>query len=179
MNGQRQRANAPGKDERDGASEQTLVRVRAIERNRAGQLVVHLAGDATPIVDARLARCFPWSLPDAYISIRDADGGEIVMLKTLDELDAASREIAEAELRDKVFNPKIRRVLQCKHEFDISSITAETDRGNVIFQIRGRDDVRLLSPTRALFRDVDGNTYEVPDIDRLDPASQRRLQRYF
>jgi hypothetical protein len=32
---------------------------------------------------------------------------------------------------------------------------------------------------RALFRDVDGNTYEVPDITALDAASQRYLQQYF
>ena len=155
------------------------VRVERIERNAAGQLVLHLDDGDRPIVDVQLTRYFPWSMPDAYISVRDGDGREITMLETLDDLDAASRRVAEAELRDKVFNPKIHRVLDYKHEFGISSITAETDRGVVIFQFRGRHDIRLLSPTRALFRDVDGNTYELSDFRRLDPASQKHLHRYF
>lgn len=153
--------------------------VSRVERNADGQLVVHLEGCDGPVVDARLARYFPWSMPDAYISVRDSDGREVAMLKTLDELDAASRRIVEEDLRDKVFNPKILRVLKCDREFGISSITAETDRGEVIFQFRGRDDVRVLSPTRALFRDVDGNTYELPDLTRLDAASQRHLHHFF
>ncbi len=172
--------SAKRKDSRlDLNEESSRARVRRIERNSAGQIVVHLEGDDDPVVDAKLARCFPWSLPDLHVSVRNPEGHEVAMLKSLDDLDPESREVAEAELRDKIFDPKIRRVLQCKHEFGISSITAETDRGTVIFQIRGRDDVRLLSPTRALFRDVDGNTYDLPDFNRLDPVSRRHLQRYF
>ena len=153
--------------------------VERIERDEGGHLVLHLKDADAPINDVQLTRYFPWSMPETYIAIRDSDGGEVVMLRTLDELDPASRKIAEAELRDKVFNPKIHRVLDYKHEFGISSITAETDRGEVIFQFRGRRDVRQLSPTRALFRDVDGNTYELSDFSRLDPVSQRYLHRYF
>ena len=155
------------------------ARVDRIERNAAGQLVVHLDGGDGPVVDVELARYFPWSMPEAYVSVRGADGREVAMLKSLDELDPASREVAEAELRDKVFNPKIRRILSYKHEFGITSITAETDRGEAIFQFRGRHDIRLLSRTRALFRDVDGNTYELQNFNELDPASRRYLQRYF
>jgi len=154
-------------------------RVKHLERNEIGQLDAVMEPGRERIEDVKLARCFPWSLPDAYISVLNPAGNEICMLSTLDDLDDRSREIAEAELRDKVFNPRIERILDCRHEFGISSITARTDRGEVIFQIRGRDDVRFLSPTRALFRDVDGNTYELPDYDRLDPLSKRRLQRYF
>ena len=155
------------------------ARVASIARNDAGQLVVRLEGEDEPVVDARLARCFPWSLPEAYISVRDSEGSEIVLLKTLDDLDPDSREVAQAELRDKVFDPKILRILDHTHEFGISSIRAETDRGTRTFQVNGRDDVRLLSPTRALFRDVDGNTYELPDLTRLDRASRRHIQHFF
>ena len=155
------------------------ARVARIERNAAGQLVAHLADGDGPIVDVRLARYFPWSMPDVYVSVRSQDGREVAMLKSLDDLDPASREVAAAELRDKVFNPKILRILSYKHEFGVTSITAETDRGEAIFQFRGRHDIRLLSRTRALFRDVDGNVYELSDFRLLDPASQGYLQRYF
>ena len=61
----------------------------------------------------------------------------------------------------------------------MTEITAETDRGKVTFQIRSRDDVRMLSGTRALFKDVDGNTYEIPDLTALDRTSQHYLSQYF
>jgi hypothetical protein len=141
--------------------------------------VAHLAGDEAPVTDVKIARYFPWSMPEAYFSVRTGEGREIAMIADLDQLDPASREVVQAELRDKVFNPKILRILEYKHEFGITSITAETDRGQVTFQFRGRHDIRLLSPTHALIRDVDSNTYELPDYTALDPASQRYLQRYF
>ena len=43
----------------------------------------------------------------------------------------------------------------------------------------GSASLRRKSPTRALFRDVDSNTYELPDFNRLDATSRRYLQRYF
>jgi len=150
-----------------------------IERDQAGQLVVHVEGCDTPHVGAKVARCFPWSRPDCYVSFCDKAGKEISLLQTLDELPAESRRVVEAELYDKVFSPKIQRVLHCKHKFDITSITAETDRGEVTFQIRSRDDVHVLGAVRAIFRDVDGNTYEVADVSALDPPSRKHLQQYF
>ena len=154
------------------------ARIR-VERDPAGQVVVYLPGRDEPVQNARVARCFPWSFPHAYISMRGGDGKEIAFLKSLDELDPSSRAVVERELRDHVFNPRIRRVLNVKHEFGVTTIEAETDRGNVSFQVRSRDDVRLLSPTRALFRDADGNAYEVPDINALDRAGRKALEQYF
>jgi hypothetical protein len=161
-----------------GRGEGPAGNVEGITRNDTGQLVVRIAGAAEPIVDARVARCFPWSVPQAYVSIRNKDGKEVVLLKTLDGLDEASRAIIQLELRDKVFNPKITRIVEHDTEFGVTSVTAETDRGPVTFQIRSRDDVRILSASRLLFRDADGNTYEVSDVMALDAASQKFLENY-
>ncbi len=155
------------------------ARIRSIERDESGSVIVHLTDRDEPVRDAKIARCFPWSIPDRYVSIRDEKGKEVVLLETLEGLSASDREIVEEELRQRMFNPKIHRVLHHKHEFGITSITAETDRGQTTFQIRSRDDVRVLSPTRALFRDADGITYELPDLNALDPQSRKRLQQYF
>jgi hypothetical protein len=154
------------------------ARIESITRNDTGQLIVRLAGAAEPILDARVARCFPWSVPQAYVSIRNKEGREVVLLKTLGELDEASRAIVQMELRDKIFNPKITRIVDHRTEFGITSVSAETDRGPVIFQIRSRDDIRILSASRLLFRDADGNTYEVADVTALDAHSQKFLQNY-
>jgi Domain of unknown function (DUF1854) len=148
-----------------------------VRRNGRGDLEAELDGKTT--VNIRVARCFPWTLEGELISLHDKDGKEIALLERLDGLDAASRGEIQQELRDRVFVPKITRITSHKAEFDIISISALTDRGEVQFQIRSRDDVNILSNRRALFRDVDGNMYEIEDIHSLDKASQRHLERYF
>jgi hypothetical protein len=153
--------------------------LRKLERNSKGELLAVVDGQEEPIENVKVARCFPWSLGAQYVSIRDKDGKEIVLLRSFDALDEATRRLVEEELRDKFFVPRIRRVTRYKAEFDVVSISAETDRGEVTFQIRNRDDVRLLSPVRALFRDVDGNVYEIEDVTALDRASQKHIGHYF
>lgn len=148
-----------------------------VRRNGRGDLEAELEGKITS--EVRVARCFPWSMQGQLISLRDKDGKEIALLERLDGLDEASRAEIERELRDRVFVPKITRITSHKAEFDIISISALTDRGEAQFQIRSRDDVSILSNRRALFRDVDGNMYEIEDVRTLDKASQRHLERYF
>ena len=152
--------------------------VQKISRDEAGRLVARLAGQEQLVVDARVARCFPWSHPGKYLSVLDKDGKEVALLSSLDALDAGSRKIVEAELQDKVFYPKIKRVISCKREFGMMSITVDTDRGQVTFSLQSREDVRVLSASRALFRDPDGNMYELADIEALDAASRKYLDDY-
>jgi len=171
--------NAPPSQSFKPGEEGGEARIESITRNGAGQLEVRLQGREDVVVDARVARCFPWSLPEHYVSVRDRDGQELTLLKTLDALDEASRRVVAEELADKVFNPRILRVLDHKDEFGVTSITVQTDRGEATFQVRSRDDVRVLSATRAVFRDADGNNYEVADLDALDRVSRRFLSDYF
>lgn len=150
-----------------------------LELSPTGSLRARVPGQDQPCENVAISRCFPWSMPDRYISVRDEKGKEIAMFESLDELDADSRHIALRQLEQMVFNPKIHKVTKLKDEFNITSLTAMTDRGEVTFQVRGRDDIRHLSATRALFRDADGNTYELPDVTKLDHASRRHLSQWF
>jgi len=169
--------NGDGKVERDEAGE--AGEPLRLERNAKGQLVAWLGETEEPVDNVRVARCFPWSREGEYVAVCDADGKELVLLTTLEGIEGPTRELIEEELRDKFFVPKILRISDYKAEFDVVSISAETDRGTVTFQIHSRDDVRVLSPGRALFRDVDGNVYEVPDFSSLDRSSQKHIEQYF
>ena len=52
----------------DGA--QAPVGEVRLSRDQRGQLVARIGDDAEPVAGVRLARCFPWSMPESYISIR-------------------------------------------------------------------------------------------------------------
>ena len=54
--------------------------VQSVAVNELGQIVLRLAGREEPFVDVRVARCFPWSLPETYISICDKEGKELALL---------------------------------------------------------------------------------------------------
>jgi len=57
--------------------------------------------------------------------------------------------------------------------------TVTTDLGEHAFSTRDlRDNVVAPAPGRYLMRDVDGNRYEIPDLESLDPASRTALMRY-
>lgn len=153
--------------------------LRKITRDGRGDLAACLEGQGQPVPNVRVARCFPWSLDQGYVSVRDKDGKELALLKDLEGMDPDSRRLIEQELREKVFVPKIQRIKRYSAEFDVIYITADTDRGEVTFQIRDSEDVRALTPRRALFRDVDGNVYEVEDLFALDRTSQKYIEQYF
>lgn len=155
------------------------ARLVELSRNAKGELIARLEDMDAPVTDVRVARCFPWSLPEAMISIRDKDGKELVLLETLEGLPEPTRRIIEEELRDKVFAPRITKILSYEDRFGITTIKAQTDRGEVTFQLRHSDDVRTLSPIRAVFKDVDGNMYELPDIRALDDESRKHLREFF
>ena len=52
----------------------------------------------------------------------------------------------------------------------------ETDRGYRVFDIRDREDLRLIGGTRVLLQDADGNRFEIEDIGELDDRSRRLLE---
>jgi len=168
--------------ERDGAGDAprrlAAGSIAAVRRTASGSLVIQEAGTGRTIEDVRFVRCFPWSFPQEFIGVLDQDGREIALLDSLEELAPDVRAAIEEELRDKAFHPRVSRIVERKVEFGVASITAETDRGPVTFQVRSRDDVRMLAPNHLLLRDADGTTYEVADIEALDARSRKLLQEY-
>ena len=53
------------------------------------------------------------------------------------------------------------------------AVVATTLEGYAAFEIG------FVSSKRALFRDVDGNTYELEDLTALNHAGRKHLDRYF
>ncbi len=159
----------------DGAPQPELL---DLHRNSRGELVARLSDRPEEVEDVRIARCLPWSMPDQLVSLRDKEGQELLLLETLETLPPRIRETIEAELHDKVFAPQITRVLKYEDQFGVMTVEAQTDRGLVTFQLRHRDDIRPLSATRWLLKDVDGNIYEIHDTRELDPESRKHLAEF-
>lgn len=122
--------------------------------------------------DVRAVRLFPISRRAEYISLLTDAGSEIGILPGLKGLDAPSRKALEEELERAYFVPQITRVIDIQERFGVSMWEVETDRGPRIFEVRDREDIRTLGGSRVLITDADGNVLEIPDVSRLDRASQ-------
>jgi len=129
-------------------------------------------------VDAYPVRAFPLSDPGHAISICDAKGRELVYLNSLDELDAAQRQVVEYELGQREFVPVIVRILNTPALTEPSSWQVETDRGITTFEVESEDSVHRRPPHQVSIVDVRGVRYQIPDSRELDPHSRRVLERF-
>ncbi len=132
------------------------------------------------LLHARFRRCFPLTLADEYISLHDSSGAEVGILKDLSKMDAASREAIADELDAFYFTPALSRILSLKAEASMWKWEVETQRGEVVFYLRGvRDSVHEVAPNRWQIYSVDGQRYEIRDLNELDQRSQNLFEGLF
>jgi len=118
-------------------------------------------------------RCFPWSEPGHYLSLRDGDEEEFALVRDPAELDAASRAALETALALAGFVFEITRVLEIEEEVEIRRWRVETRQGARLFQTRLDDWPRTLPHGGLLIRDVTGDLYHLgrpADLDRTSRA---------
>lgn len=125
-----------------------------------------------------LRRCFPLTMPDRYISVRNEDDEEIGLIRELRQLDPKSRKIVEEELRRRYFMPVILKVKALREKFGFAEWEVETDKGPRTFIASTTSDSLLyLEERRIIITDIDGNRYEIPDWAKLDSHSLALLSR--
>ena len=172
----------PRTDTQDPAAPVTITELRFLDPARleftsdGAALRVTLTDEFT-VLDARIVRIFPISDPDRQLSVRDAKGNEIGILSDPARLPAAARRLVEEEAVDRrYFLPVITRIVSARDRFGTTRWKIETDHGPKSFVTRNlREEVLAPVPGRYLLKDIDGNRYDVPDVGRLDAASQGLL----
>lgn len=123
-------------------------------------------------LNVRIVRAAPLSRPDSYFSVLDPKGEEICMIKDLKEVDEKSRHAIKIELERRYLSSTIQRVNSIRAEFGTMYWDVETQRGRRDFVTRESDEnIIWLSDRRLLILDVDGNRFEIPDVEQLDLRS--------
>ena len=126
--------------------------------------------------DVRVRRAFPWTNPDQFISIRNSDGKELLMIESLTGLSADVRRTIQLTLAAGVFIPRITRVDEVDVRFGFQQWKVQTDRGPVEFRVQEREDIRFLPDGRFSLKDADGNVYELPPLSQMDDHSRRAVE---
>ena len=123
----------------------------------------------------RVHRCFPWSEPGRFLSLRDTENRELAMVANLNELDPASREALEGALLEAGFVLNITRILDVDEEVEIRTWKVETEQGPRTFQTRLDDWPWEVPGGGIVIRDVAGDLYHVADPGALDEKSREWL----
>ncbi len=135
--------------------------------------------------DVEINPAFPLSQIGHYLSLKyyEGDGNnnedkvEIGMIKDINNLDRKSRKAVEQALEKIYFMPKITRIYEIEEEFGVTRWEVETEKGRRSFDIKSRrKDVRPHGHGRIVIHDIDGNRYEIPDIEKLDEESYTILR---
>lgn len=144
-----------------------------------GFVSLKLNGEEYPRV--QVARMFPFTDPEEYISIRTVGerSKEIGIIKSMKELKKETAELLRGQLELRYFTPVITKVINVKEEYGHAYFDVVTDRGECRFTIRsGGGSVVHLSETRIIINDVDENRFEIPDVNKLTAKERKKLDLY-
>jgi hypothetical protein len=144
-----------------------------LQRRSDGRLA--LLGEGGLASPVRPVRCFPWTSPGAYVSLRDDDHNELALVVDPGALDAASRALLDEELAQAGFVLRITRIVKVREELEIRSWRVETDAGPRTFQTARDEWPRPLPGGGLLLRDAAGDLYLIPAAAALDAGSRRVL----
>jgi len=152
---------------------------RRIRLRRIGGIVRLTIEGERSYLRAQPARAFPISDPEHYIGFLDGAGKDIGMLRDPADLDEESRRVLDEELELRYFVPVVTKVRKVKIEFGTVYWSLETTRGPKDIVVRNlRDNLQEVSAVRVFVTDVDGNRYEFPNINELDPESLGIILRH-
>lgn len=143
-----------------------------LERRIDGQLWLTRDGSAVPV---RVAQCFPWSARNRFISLRDDERREVLLVDDPAALDAASRETLEDALVEADFVLEIEAIDAIDEEIEIRCWDVVTRQGPRRFQTRRDDWPRGMPGGGVLIRDVAGDLYYVGNTGTLDAKSRKLL----
>jgi hypothetical protein len=118
----------------------------------------------------------PLSHPGKYLALLDGKDKEILIVNEPDELDEGTRKLLISELERRVLTAQITEIIEAQTEFGVTYWLTETSRGRKEFVTQSLQENALwLAPHQLLLIDVNGNRFEIPDTQALDPESQKKL----
>ena len=148
-----------------------------ISRNPFGQLVFS-AADGSVHENVVPVRAFPIAAPQEGIALLSADGHELAWIARMTDLPEDARALVEEELASREFVPEIRCLRHVSSFATPSTWEVETDRGDTRFVLKGEDDIRRLGPSSLLIADSHGIQFLIRDLNALDKASRKLLDRF-
>lgn len=135
-------------------------------------------GEDRSVITVKPTWAAPLSYPKQYLSLLNGKGEEITTIaRPESDLPAESFAAVSKELTKRYLTSTISRIVSAKGEFGATYWHVITERGERDFVTQSlQENAQWLSPSHLLLIDVDGNRFEIPDIELLDTHSTRFLE---
>jgi len=126
-----------------------------------------------------LHRAFPFDNPYSYISVLDKDMKEIGIIRELTDLDENSQKLILDELHRKYYAPVIKSITSMKERYGYSYWRVITDAGELSFTLQDTfRNILKVGGNRVFIVDIDNNRFEIPDVEKLDFKSYKKIELY-
>jgi hypothetical protein len=124
-----------------------------------------------------LFRIFPFQYTTEYISVRDAKGEEIGVIRDISQLDSESRAEMGIELQLRYFLPLVTRIDAIKQKSDLWIWELQTNLGPTRIVMRNlHEHMQYPSVNRIILTDINGKRCEIRDWQALDGHSRNQLK---
>ena len=134
-------------------------------------------GEDRSYLKVRAVCAAPLSQPDRYICLLDEKNEVICTIEDPVVLDATSQRIIKEELNQRYMTAIIKRIDSLRSEFGVSYWEVQTDRGNREFVVRNvSENAQWITDRRLLLVDVDGNRFEISNLEVLDKKSRGLIE---
>ena len=148
-----------------------------LTRDSSDNVKAAIGGETVAV--KRVAAAFPLTGPLRMVNIFDDEGSLVGIITDTRGMDGASSRILAEELEKAYFMPTVMDIFAIDEKMGVESWDVQTSKGPRIFQVHApRRNIRKLSPTRLIIRDVDSNRYEIRNWTNLPQPAQGLIARH-
>ena len=129
-------------------------------------------------IQIHVKKCFPWSHPKEFLSLRDNDDNEVFMVERLEDVDAKIQTILHNYMDLVDFILEIIKIHEIKEDIELRQYFVSTKQGRRTFQTKLEDWPEVMEDGSVLIEDLAGDLFKVRSYESLDEKSKKILSTY-
>lgn len=129
-------------------------------------------------IPVQVRRCFPWSTPNRFLSLRNEKDDEVFLIEDVSELDEVSRAHLEKYLNKMDFIISIVKVNSVIDEVELRRYDVTTEQGDRFFQTKLDDWPTITKDGSVVIQDLAGDLYIIKSPHKLDQKSREVIAPY-
>ena len=147
-----------------------------IWRKENGLMAIEKEGKS---IEVFVKESFPWSNPGEFLSLRDIDDNEILLVESLESgIDNETVELLKEELTNSQFVLKVVSVEEVIEDVELRRFFVTTEQGKRQFQMKLEDWPEVIDGNVILMEDLAGDIFRIEDWTKLDKMSKKKLSPY-
>lgn len=128
--------------------------------------------------EIQVKKCFPWTHPLEYLSLRDVEDTEVYLVENLTQLDPESRKNLAKYLDKSDYIHEIVKVVDVIEDVELRNYKIATKGGERSIQTRLDDWPSLQDDGGVIIQDLNGDLFRITSPEVLDEKSRELLSTY-